>query len=311
MDVMESWADDRPVNWNEKIVFSDEESQQQTTGEKNHHRDWTRDDSPDMNHKNENRKNEEKYEHRSYDRRRDYDNRYDSRYQPSGQSSGYDRNRDRPSSNYEYSRNSENAASSDHQSRNNGYQSRRHQREERNSRNFEEKEKRENYQRNYQKPIQRGFYDDYERGYYDREIEKTKEHKTGPGQKDGRRQSSTSETHQKRESDLDPNSCYDGRNVTQHSGGDGDDASSVTSLEIPLEEPEPETPKRKIIRVAKKVQLRDFTNEEKGEEEIDEEKEIEKNKEKEALKPRGWKTEENDGTDHDRNGKPMGKGERA
>merc|ERR1712228_579750 len=94
--------------------------------------------------------------------------------------------------------------------------------------------------------------------------------------------------------------------------GDADDASSVTSLEIPLEEPEPETPKRKIIRVAKKVQLRDFTNEEKGEEENEEEKEKEKDKDKSELKPRGWKTEaENDGTEHDRSGKAMGKGERG
>ena len=121
-------------------------------------------------------------------------------------------------------------------------------------------------------------------GYYERDIEKTqKEHKGvkggprrdlfggggGSGQnsglfKNGRRQSSTSEAHQKSESDIEPS--YDRANqVTQ--SGDADDASSVTSLEIPLEEPEPETPKRKIIRVAKKVQLRDFTNEEKGEEE--------------------------------------------
>ena len=76
---------------------------------------------------------------------------------------------------------------------------------------------------------------------------------------------------------------------------EADDASSVASLEIPLEEPEPEMPKRKIIRVTKPVKLRDFTNEEKGEEDNEEEKQLEKEKDKEAMKPRGWKTENDEG----------------
>lgn len=39
-----------------------------------------------------------------------------------------------------------------------------------------------------------------------------------------------------------------------------EETSSVTSVEmLPLEEPEPEIPKRKIIRVTKAVKLRDFT----------------------------------------------------
>ena len=76
-----------------------------------------------------------------------------------------------------------------------------------------------------------------------------------------------------------------------------EETSSVTSVEmLPLEEPEPEIPKRKIIRVTKAVKLRDFTNEERGEEEKEEEKEKEKEKElRDAQKPRGWKTENDEG----------------
>jgi len=63
IDVMESWADDRPVNWNEKIVFSDEENEK---------RDWAT-ESPEPKEKPTVPQNEqnEKYE-RSYDRRNQF-----------------------------------------------------------------------------------------------------------------------------------------------------------------------------------------------------------------------------------------------
>ena len=133
-------------------------------------------------------------------------------------------------------------------------------------------------------------------GYYDREIEKTKEVK-GKGRRDlfssgtgknGRRTSASS--NYKSESEEVGND----RNAMGMNGGE-EDTSSVTDIDIPLEEPEPEMPKRKIIRVTKPVKLRDFTNEEKGEEENEEEKQQEKDKEKEALKPRGWKTDHDEG----------------
>merc|ERR1712136_498505 len=104
--------------------------------------------------------------------------------------------------------------------------------------------------RNYRQPrVERGFYDDYQRGYYDREIEKSKD-SGGRGRdslfKD--RRTSSSSRH-KSESDHD------------HVMALAEETSSVTSVEmLPLEEPEPEIPKRKIIRVTKAVKLRDFTN---------------------------------------------------
>ena len=76
------------------------------------------------------------------------------------------------------------------------------------------------------------------------------------------------------------------------------DESSEVSIEVPLEEPEPEvSTKRKIIRVTKPVKLRDFTQKEKGEEENEIEKLNEIKDEKENQKPRGWlKTDNDDGT---------------
>ena len=100
MDVMESWADDRPVNWNEKIVFSEEDD----NGEK---RDWAEtDDKPDPARKQAQTAPKTAppttetapagYEQRSYDRRRDYDHRYDNdqhrnrnnEHRPTGQGQG-------------------------------------------------------------------------------------------------------------------------------------------------------------------------------------------------------------------------------
>ena len=60
---MESWADDRPVNWNEKIVFSDEE--------KNREIDWA-DDTGKSSRPNRPRSPElDREQHR----RRNYDDR--------------------------------------------------------------------------------------------------------------------------------------------------------------------------------------------------------------------------------------------
>ena len=59
---MESWADDRPVNWNEKIVFSDEEKTREI--------DWA-DDTGKSSRPNRPRSPELDREHR----RRNYDDR--------------------------------------------------------------------------------------------------------------------------------------------------------------------------------------------------------------------------------------------
>ena len=121
-------------------------------------------------------------------------------------------------------------------------------------------------------------------GYYDREIEKSKDSGRGRDSLFKDRRTSTSSRH-KSESEGD------------QAMAQAEETSSVTSVDmLPLEEPEPEIPKRKIIRVTKAVKLRDFTNEERGEEEKEEEKEKEKEKElRDAQKPRGWKTENDEG----------------
>ena len=65
MDVAESWADDRPVNWNETIVFSDEDQGQSKQ------RDWANEspERPPPEPKIENERKKDNFEQRNYDRR--------------------------------------------------------------------------------------------------------------------------------------------------------------------------------------------------------------------------------------------------
>ena len=162
MDMLESWADDRPVNWNEKIVFSDED------GEKN--RDWAEPEPNDRNEPDEHG-GAAGYGHgnnRGTHYRRDYDHRYDNRYD-----SGSGSNRNTHNNYNRYNNNSY-----EQQNSHRGYDEqrsdyRRHQREDRNSRNYDDEgtngnksgKRGEGYHR-YQQPqrVERGFYDDYERG---------------------------------------------------------------------------------------------------------------------------------------------------
>ena len=258
-DPMESWADDKPVNWNEKIIFSDDDQPEKTPTPPNEDQEPSngkinRPQSGDLVHiwphnfwvqeseinvfstfflDYDSRYDNHRYEDTRYDRNRSYNRNYDSR----DDSSGYDRSRgdrgaDRSGPTYRY-----------------------------------------------EPPGARpGFYDDNERGYYEKDLEKTRDH-TGENLFSSRPREPSNQNHRNRNG-SDSSRSYnrddsasasrdrnrERRNSRRHEENHEDKNEANESedngglLEL-IEDPVEEVmPRRKVVRKPKAMLLRNVFN---------------------------------------------------
>lgn len=239
LDSTASWADDRPVKWDEKIDFSDEDQDKnraevkpsQSSGPGRGARQQQEADSTDR-----------------YDIRNE-DDRYNARH-------------DRGHNNYENG------------SRSNAYRPR--------------------YGSG--RPIHRGFYDDHKRGIYESELES----RGGDPRQNSKPQHSARRDIFEREEPPRPTPVNPRRNRKGSDNVGNRQQTSESSdhnidLEnIELQETEPvQMAKKRIIKVKKEAKIRDFTNEEKGEDDQKDKVEEEFEKEEKSKHIRGWKKGDN------------------
>ena len=255
-DPMESWADDKPVNWNEKIIFSDDDQPEKTPTPPNEDQEPSNGKfvpfGPSIRSVSswsefkiwnkcilnffldyDSRYDNHRYEDTRYDRNRSYNRNYDSR----DDSSGYDRSRgdrgaDRSGPTYRY-----------------------------------------------EPPGARpGFYDDNERGYYEKDLEKTRDH-TGENLFSSRPREPSNQNHRNRNG-SDSSRSYnrddsaavsrdrnrERRNSRRHEENHEDKNEANESedngglLEL-IEDPVEEVmPRRKVVRKPKAMLLRNVFN---------------------------------------------------
>ena len=208
------WADDKPMDWSEKIIFSDD----------------------DQSAKSATPVPQEQQQSTTQEAENGYDNRYDN----------YDRNKGR-SYNTRYYDN-----------------------------HYDNRSNRSNY-RNPQSQMQQGFYDDHERQFYAADLENKSNHRD-------ENLFSRSQQQQQRN-----------RRASTRSQEVPDAVADHSPVEMMItNEQEQEAPKRKIVVRRSHKALRDFTNEEKGEDGIDEIEQAENLEKDKTIRPRGWKQNNDD-----------------
>lgn len=138
------------------------------------------------------------------------------------------------------------------------------------------------------RPVHRGFYDDHKRKIHLGELEKA-------GHSDRHPSSTRRDIFSRDDSQKGPansrrlRKASDPRRQTSESN-DREPEQFQNFEQIELEEPEPIQPsKKRVITVKRETKIRDFTNEEKGEDDLEDKVKDEQDKDDKGKHVRGWK----------------------